>query len=491
MAARNRNRITGEDQIPFAAEVYSAVIEIYRDDPVGFAEDILRFPALSSWQREMFERLSTDVQKMGVYTGQGVGKTSATAAFILFYMVMAADRTVIMTSSSEGQLERVAWPTLTTLIQRSRIADWFSIYGETIELKSSQNVTYKVAWSENAPDRFQGQHVLPGAPEGAGIMFVFDEASNLPETILQASLMSMDNKYCKLLMTGNPLRRKGAFYESSLSPFWYHIHVNSENIAYTNHEIHRQYEEEYGRDSNFYRVRVLGQFPLSDSDAWFTEGNTQWSAIPDNTATARAIAGLDLAAGGDDDTVLVIRKGRNVTLVRTWHGSNSLEIYKEAAQICADHQVDTVTVDANGVGWGAYQHLRADTRFKTLGIVGDPKSSVPNMYSNKRTEMYGRLSKECARLRMAETISPTVLKELKRELLATRYDFAPKTGVFKLQPKAVIRRDIGRSPDYADALAMTFAYHGIAKSEDTMQPSLTENKFTYWDLRSKPSTRMW
>ena len=49
------------------------------------------------------------------------------------------------------------------------------------------------------------------------------------------------------------------------------------------------------------------------------------------------------------------------------------------------------------------------------------------------------------------------IPELKNELSICEYSF-DKTGRIKLEPKEQIKEKLGKSPDLADALALTFAY---------------------------------
>ena len=110
---------------------------------------------------------------------------------------------------------------------------------------------------------------------------------------------------------------------------------------------------------------------------------------------------------------------------------------------------ELITVDDTG-GWGA-------SAIDAMNLANCPnvpinfsgKADDPRYY-NKRAEMYFR----CAEWIKRGVLPP--VEELVAELAAQKY-FLHK-GRLQLLEKAQIKDEIGRSPDYADALALTFAH---------------------------------
>ena len=61
---------------------------------------------------------------------------------------------------------------------------------------------------------------------------------------------------------------------------------------------------------------------------------------------------------------------------------------------------------------------------------------------------------------------PDIL-DLKNDLVSPTYK-VPSTGIVELEPKDKIKERLGRSPDIADALALTFAYFIGRKQRDAL-----------------------
>jgi hypothetical protein len=70
-------------------------------------------------------------------------------------------------------------------------------------------------------------------------------------------------------MIGNPTRTEGYFFEAfhSKSGLWKTIHFDCRLSPRVSKEWIEQKKEEYGEESPFYKVRVLGEFPLGGDNA--------------------------------------------------------------------------------------------------------------------------------------------------------------------------------------------------------------------------------
>jgi len=67
-------------------------------------------------------------------------------------------------------------------------------------------------------------------------------------------------------MTGNPTRNSGYFFDAfhKSRAHWALMKVASQESTRCNLEELQQWRDEYGEDSNFYRVRALGEFPTAE-----------------------------------------------------------------------------------------------------------------------------------------------------------------------------------------------------------------------------------
>ena len=81
----------------------------------------------------------------------------------------------------------------------------------------------------------------------------------------------------------------------------------------------------------------------------------------------------------------------------------------------------------------------------------------PAHYVNKRAEMWDAMRKW-----MQAGGSLPDMPELKTELVTPEYSFDAANRM-KLEPKEKIKERIGKSPDVADSLALTFSYPVVPK----------------------------
>ena len=127
-------------------------------------------------------------------------------------------------------------------------------------------------------------------------------------------------------------------------------------------------------------------------------------------------------------------------------------IVEEATRLRAD----TVFIDEGGVGGGVVDRCR-QLRLYVIGIQFGGKADRSDIvtqgerYANKRAEMWGSLR---AWLRGGAIADD---QDLHRQLVGPSYGFNARDEI-QLERKEDMRRRGIPSPDWADALALTFAY---------------------------------
>lgn len=161
--------------------------------------------------------------------------------------------------------------------------------------------------------------------------------------------------------------------------------------------------------------------------------------------------GLDVARHGADSCVLAKRKGRRVYEVKEIPTRD--DTMQIASYLSYEYEDDPlkpfkIFVETTGIGWGAYDRMRQ------LGLPVFPadvslKSPMPRVL-NKRAEMYVRLKEE-----LKKGLALPQNQKLLQQLPAIEFEFDSK-GDIKLVPKEQTKSLIGESPDYADAVALTF-----------------------------------
>lgn len=177
---------------------------------------------------------------------------------------------------------------------------------------------------------------------------------------------------------------------------------------------------------------------------------------------APVILGVDVARFGDDRSVICRRKGLNCFPLKVIDDINNMDLAGMVAQEIMAHEPDAVFIDM-GRGEGVIDRLR-QLGFCVTEVNFGGKASKPGRYVNKRSEMWDGI-RQWLDAGGGLPNDP----QLKGELATPTYSF-DAAGKMLLEPKDKIKERGFRSPDLADALALTFAY-SVAAKNSRMRPN--------------------
>lgn len=144
-----------------------------------------------------------------------------------------------------------------------------------------------------------------------------------------------------------------------------------------------------------------------------------------------------------------------------------MHLAAEVARLANEHDPDAIFIDGGGVGGGVVdrcQDLGVDVIEINFG--GEPGDRA---YLNKRAEMYG-----LARTWLERGAIPNH-PELIEDLTALEYSYAGGRGGetrILLEKKKDFKARMGRSPDAADAFALTFAHPVVSKRIGMYRPAV-------------------
>lgn len=316
-------------------------------------------------------------------------------------------------------------------------------------------------------------------------LFLIDESGAMPTTILRAAEQALSTcAVGKIVQAGNTLSRDGMLYAAAttLAHQWYIVRITADpddpqRTPRVSLEWARQQIETYGRDNPWVQAYILGQFPQSSLNTLLSDEDVQAAmrrSLPEAAYRwAQTRLGVDVARYGDDRTVIFPRQGKRAfqpSIMR--HARDSAVATDIATTILrkkAELKAAVTIMDATG-GWaaGTADVLRAtDPRSRPVNIQFHAPSA-DTRYKNRRADMW---------FTMAEWVKaggwlPNI-GELVAELSAPTYTFVG--GKFQMEPKEQVKQRIGRSPDLADALALTFGTPEVApkadRDEDDYRPA--------------------
>lgn len=177
--------------------------------------------------------------------------------------------------------------------------------------------------------------------------------------------------------------------------------------------------------------------------------------------------GVDVARYGDDRTVFIILKDGNIELIESYPQTAITEVITRTIQLINDYQIDPnyVGIDSVGVGAGVVDSLKQQG-FEVIEIQGGAKPEETDYEEafkpfNLRSQMYYELRKDL----INGEIGNLTNESLRLELQAIKYEiYADRT--VKVVSKEAIKKLLGKSPDYADALVYANwvkTYRGVWK----------------------------
>lgn len=419
---------------------------------------------LDPWQKRILRDVQNGERQITVKSGHGVGKTFTLAILSLLFSMFRLDAKVVVTAPASAQLkdafipETKKWLEKMDPLFRERWEDTAERLTWCPHPEVKNFVTVRTSRADQ-PDALQGVHAT-------NVLLIADEASGVPDSVFLAAGGSMSADNATMLLTGNPVRSSGFFYEShQAKEGWKQYTVNCMDSGRVSEDFVNQMAEMWGPDSNDFRVRVLGEFPLSDDfsvipiELLISARDREVEKIP----FAPVIWGLDVARFGDDRTALCKRQGNVVeNPVKTWKNLDTMQVVgvvKAEWDLCEPRErPESIFVDSIGVGAGVADRLR-QMGLPAVGINVSESAAMSQQYLNLRAELWYRarawLEKRDCRMPNDDALI--------RELSSVRYDMTT-LGKTKIESKKDLkRRSKHGSPDVADAFVLTFAQDaGIA-----------------------------
>lgn len=434
---------------------FEFMIGRYQRDPLAFVAEVLGAePYL--WQRKALIALGQGHTRISIRSGHGVGKTAFLSWVLLWHTLTRFPQKAICTAPSAPQLYDALWAELRTWVSRLPRA-WQELLDPTsdrIMLRARREESFISARTSRAetPEALAGVH-------SRFVLLIVDEASGVPEQVFEAATGSMSTPGAITVLTGNPTRSSGFFHQTHTreADRWWTLRVSSEECAHVDRLFIEDVVVRYGRNSNAYRVRIMGEFPLAQGDtligAEIVEDAMRRPMVIDQNEPE--IWGVDPARFGVDSSVLIKRRDKVVIeQPRSWQGIDTMaltgQIVNEWQRTAPINRPRLIVVDGIGIGSGVVDRMR-ELKMPYHEANVSEASSVDGQYWKLRDELWQR----CADWLMTRLVSMPYHERLRDDLVAPRYSFR-SDGRLVVESKAQMKQRRLPSPDYADALCLTF-----------------------------------
>ncbi|KKL49873.1 hypothetical protein LCGC14_2311170 [marine sediment metagenome] len=440
------------------------------------------------WACEFLDALGEDIKERGfdgtkavrpirysTVSGHGIGKGALTSWLIKFILDTRPFSKGIVTANTATQLKTKTW---------SEVGKWHTLsmtehlfqYNSGRGNMSLAHREHKDIWRcdaitcrEEDSEAFQGLHAANSTP-----FYIFDEASGISQKIWDARAGGATDGEPMSFDFGNPTRNSGQFFKNCVGEEKHRYtvrQINSRDVHITNKELFDEWLEDYGADSDWYKVKVLGQFP-SMGDLQFIPMDLVEAAMEREDAVHDAavplLIGVDVARHGNNETVIYPRLGYDCRSFAPVPGKGryrGLGVDETVGQVIScirefrarGIEPSGVFVDGGGIGGAVIDFLRKyGYECHEVQFGGKPTDS--KTYRFKVDEMWGNLRDALPKMLLPAKNHPSG-SELRAQLTQREFGYTLAGEKINLESKADALKRLGPETmfDIVDALACTYA----------------------------------
>jgi phage terminase large subunit len=432
-------------------DAWDTLINIYKDRPVEFTIDILGATP-DPWQDAAMRKVARGERRLSVRAGHGVGKSAFCSWLVIWQLVCRFPQKTVVTAPTQGQLFDALFSEIKSWMRKlpPPILELFELQSERIIYKPKPDDSFVSAKTSSA----ERPEAMAGVHSAGWVLLIADEASAIPEQVYESAAGSMSGHNACTILISNPTRNTGLFFMThhQLRADWNCMHVSCIGNARVSPDFVRQIAATYGEDSNQYRVRVLGEFSLREDDVLIAAELVDAAMNRDIELDPLAplIYGLDISRFGDDRTVLCKRRGSVVVDIIWWQGADTMQT---VGRVMAEARLDSpqeICLDSIGVGGGVGDRLR-EQGINAIDINVSEVTAMNPQCWKLRDDLWVQARDWLT----TRAVALPKNERLRQDLVGPRYSFN-SSGKLVVEPKASLKKRKLPSPDFADALCLTF-----------------------------------
>lgn len=426
-----------------------------------------------AWACELLDRIGQQVRdnkfdgvhavkaiREAIASGHGIGKSAITAWLVDWLMSTRPFCKGTVTATTAPQLEAKTWAEIAKWSKKCITGHWFEVTTGrgNMRMKHKENPE---SWYCNAQtcreedsEAFAGQHAANSTS-----FYLFDEASGVPDKIWEVAEGGLTDGEPMFFAFGNPTQNSGEFYNCfhSKRHRWNTQQIDSRSVQITNKATLAEWEQDYGKDSDFFKVRVRGMFPAMSAKQFISVTDAD-AALGrhlrrEQYAFAPKILTCDPAWDGDDNMEIGLRQGLKFRILRTIpKNDNDIEIANILARLEDEHDADGVIID-KGYGTGIYSAGVTMSRDWLLADFGSksPDEGCLNLRAYMWREARDWLKEG------GSFADDKDGKELHADLIGIQT--VPRMeGLIQLESKKDMKKRGMQSPNKGDCLALSFAF---------------------------------
>ncbi len=446
------------EAIASADNPFHVAITRYARAPIAFVREVLHAEP-DAWQLEALRGIARGHTRLAIRSAHGCGKTALAAWLMVWFCNTRAPFKCVCTAPSAPQLYDSLW---------SETTKWFTalppgwrtlwdLQADHIRLKSNAECFISARTSRrDQPEALQGVH-------SDHVLLVCDEASGIEENVYEAASGSMSSPGAMTLLIGNPTRATGYFWRvmNMERDRWFCLKVSGIDSPRVDPKFIEEIAQRYGRDSNAFRIRCLGEWPTADDNTLIAADLIDSAMMRDVALdlTVPEIWGCDIARFGSDSSTLIKRRGLVVPeMPRSWNQFDTMMLagaIKAEYDASANNRPALIICDVIGIGAGVVDRLH-EQNLPVLGLNVAEVPSTTGRYARLRDELWVRAKEWLG----GRNVRLPRHDRLRDDLASPRYAFL-SDGRLQVESKQQMRARGLPSCDYADALNLTFAEQGL------------------------------
>jgi len=460
-------------------EDFQKAVEYFSENPCEFVTSTIDFEPTTQ-QAKVLSVIPEAIRlnkSIAIKSGHGVGKTATAALLVLWYITVFPDARIICTAPSKGQLLDVLWPEISKWQQRFKFGEMFEWTKTRFYHKMFPETWFASARTANKPESMAGIH-------GEHVLIIMDEASGIEQDVYETMEGAETEEGALRILLSNPTKTTGEFYDAfhSKKDDYLTFTFSSLDSERVKKDYASKIARKYGKDSNVYRIRVLGEFPLHEDNTVIgidtvERAHERYLDLDDKERqniinnSFEFSLGIDVARYGDDEACIYSNfENRLIKKEVILKKCSTMSLAGQAVALRNGKYKDIkkcyFNVDLTGVGNGVVDRL-IELRDEGILRSEDVINGISNNGSAMNKEEYGNIISELwfefgNILKHEAGLESDDLEEdnnLQQQLCSRKYDFTSK-GQRIIESKKVLKKRLnGTSPDRADAAILTIAHN--------------------------------
>jgi phage terminase large subunit len=387
-----------------------------------------------------------------LYGGRASGKSWGVAQAIVYYTSTFACN-VLCVRSIQKSIQESSYRLIVETIERADIADNYVITDTYLQHKETgSRITFMGVRTD--PQKIK-------STEGIDVLW-WEEADTAEQEEIDLVIPTIRKSGSILIWTLNPRYELDPISKMFLPPNdpppkTCLIPVSWQDNPYFPEVLRAEMEDMKQKDPAKYLHVWEGHFASTSAKSLIQMGevlaceNLEVGVV--NSQIIRA--GIDVGAGGDP-TVIALMQGRKLLEMIKLDVADQMILAERVNALLQEKGVDLCAVDYTAIGHGFGDRLCQLFGSQRVILVNFAHGAVrPDLYLNKRCELWGTMADKIkSGIHIPRHAEWTDC--LEEELVAVNV-ISTANEKLKLEDKEAIRKRIGRSVDYGDALALVLS----------------------------------